>query len=1091
LLKRKRGGDFGSGWPANPTGLVPAQSFRWGIAFLLAASGGCALAYQVVWLRALRLVFGTTTAATATTLAIFLGGLGIGALVLGRRADRAADPLRLYAWLELGAALAALASLPLISLARSVYIGLGGASALGSFAATALRILLCALILGAPTFLMGGTLPAAVRALEHAADRGRRTVGLLYGVNTLGAVFGTLWATFVSLERWGTAVTLLSVGTVNLAVSALAFALAQRRPDRAQARREAKARGREALRPLQAAEDATPSAPAAPVWLVLGAAGAVGAAFLLMEIVWYRMLAPILGGSTYTIGLILALALLGIGGGGLLFAAGPTGRRPSMLAFTVTCLLEALFIALPYALGDRLALYAMASRAWAGPSVPALVAAWAAVTAVVVLPAAVVAGYQLPLLIALLGAREHDVGREVGLAYATNTAGAVAGALAGGFGLLPLLTAPGAWRAVVYLLVGVAAVSAAHALRQGRAAPWLGLAVVLAVLDVLLCTAEGPTAFWRHTAIGAGRVEAPAPGPTGVRQLLNRKRAAILWEAEGKESSIALDRSDAYSLVVDGKWDGNTLGDAPTQVMGGLLGALLHPEVKRALVIGLGTGSTAGWLAALPSIERVDVVELEPAVLHVAEVSSPVNQNVLRNPKVHVILGDGREFLLTTAERYDLIFSEPSNPYRAGVASLYTQEFYRAAAARLRSGGLLAQWLQAYEIEPATVAAVYATLGSVFSSVETWEVNAVGDLLLTAGMEPRTHDAAALGARLSTEPYRSAIELVWGVSGIEGLYSAYVANADFAADLARDSGRINTDDHMFLEAEFARSVGQKTVFNVQGMRAIAAQRHQDRPRMTGAVEWERAQELRGLRVLNAGYVPEGPAPADPATRERTLGRHAYAVGNFPEAREHWLAQGGGPQGPMDLTIVAEIFASRADTAARQAIEALRARQPAEAKALEARERYAAGDKTAAARHLITAFEMYRRDPWAHREVFNRAMQLAERIAAEEPAQASALLEALTEPFAVRALDLARLSTRATIGLRDSTGRLCGAALAPLEPHVPWDGDFLRKRAECYGRIGSPLAARAHADLDAFLAAAPATAEKQPSTPSVPPATQSR
>lgn len=1077
MPKRKRREEFASEPSSSAPPPPPGPSFRLRIALLLIASGACALVYQVAWLRSLRLVFGTTTAATGTTLAIFLGGLGIGGLVLGRRADRAADPLRLYAWLELGVALGALASLPLIALARSVYLAAGGESALGPVTATVLRIGLCVLVLGPPTFLMGGTLPAAVRVLEHAADRSRRTVGLLYGVNTLGAVAGVSWATFVSLEKWGTALTLLGAGALNLIVAGFAFALTQRPGGRAQRRQEARAKGREAARPSQHAADATPSAPAAPVWLVLGASGAVGAAFLAMELVWYRMLAPILGGSTYTIGLVLALALLGIGAGGLLYAAGRTERRPTLFAFTVTCLLEAFFIALPYALGDRVALFAMDLRTWAGLSLPALVATWAAVTAVVALPAAVVAGYQFPLLIALLGTREHAVGREVGWAYATNTAGAIAGSLAAGFGLLPLLTAPGLWRAVVYLLLGLAAVSAAHTLRQARPARWLALAAVLAVLDIVLCAADGPTAFWRHTAIGATGVETTAPGANGVRRLLNSKRAGVLWEAEGKESSIALDRFDAYTLVVNGKSDGNALGDAPTMVMSGLMGALLHPEVKRALVIGLGSGSSAGWLAALPSIERVDVVELEPEVLHVAEECSPVNQNILKNPKVRIILGDGREFLLTTPERYDLIFSQPSNPYRAGVASLFTREYYRAAAARLRPGGVFVQWLQAYDIEPRSVAAVYATLVAVFPSVETWETIVGGDLLFTASLEPRAHDSAALRARLTTEPFQSAMERVWGVSGIEGLYSAYVANATFAADLARDVGRINTDDRSFLEFEFARSVGQEAMFNIQGMRATAARRNQDRPQMTGTVDWERLQELRGIRVLRSRRVPKGLEPADPAGRARDLARQAYATGKFAEARRHWLAQNGGAQAPMDLTVLAEIFAGLADATARRSIDALRPRQPAEAEALAARERYEAGDKAAATRHLVTAFEMYRRDPWAHRPVFARAMQLASSIASEEPAQRDALFEALTAPFAVRALDLLRLSTRAWIGLQDGAGHLCGAALAPLEPHVLWERDFLRMRADCYGRMGSPLAARARADVDAFRAAAAAGGER--------------
>jgi spermidine synthase len=1063
--------------PAHPGGPpplaavpLPGRSLRWRIALLLLASGGCALVYQVSWLRALRLVFGTTTAAAGTTLAIFLGGLGFGALVLGRRADRAADPLRLYARLEFGVAGGALASLLLITLVRLIYVAAGGASALGPLAATSLRVALCALVLGAPTFLMGGTLPAAVRALEHAADRSRRTVGLLYGTNTAGAVLGTLWATFVALERWGTAATLVAAVAVNVAVAASAFALARGEEGRAARRQDARGRGQEAS---SAVRDAEPSSPAAPVWLVLGAAAVVGAAFLLMEIVWYRMLAPILGGSAYTIGLILAVALLGIGAGGLLYAQGRGERRPSLLAFTVSCLLEAFFIAAPYALGDRLALFAMDARAWAGPSFPLLVLTWAAVAAIVVLPAAVVAGYQFPLLIALLGTREHAVGREVGLAYAANTAGAITGSLAGGFGLLPLLTAPGLWRAVVYLLVGLAAVSAALATGWTRPRPWLAGAGLVAVLAVGLCAAaDGPTAFWRYSAVGAGRVEVPGPGPNGVQQLLNRERAGLFWEAEGKESSVAVDRSNAYTLVVNGKSDGNAIGDAPTQVMSGLAASLLHEDPRRALVIGLGTGSTAGWLAAVPSIERVDVVELEPAVLHAAELCAAVNRNVLANPKVHLTLGDGREALLTTPERYDLVFSEPSNPYRAGVATLFTEEFYRAVAARLRPGGIFAQWVQAYEVQPSTIDTVYATLHAVFPYIETWEVNIRGDLLLTARLQPRIHDSELLRSRVLVEPYRTAMERVWGVSGIEGFYSAYVANVEFAADRARNSGRINTDDRTVLEYEFARSVGQKSGFDIRAMRALAARRGQDRPAMTGAVDWERVRELRSLRVLNDGFVPEGLESTEPAARTRILARVAYGLGKFDEARQRWLAQAGGAQGPMDLTVLAEIFSTAGDARARASIDALRLRQPAEAEALEARARFVAGDRAAATQHLVKAFTAYRRDPWPHREVFERALQLTLRIASEDAAQGDRLFEALTPPFAVRALDMSRLATRASIGLRDGTWHLCGVALAPLEPHVPWQGDFLERRATCYARIGSPLAARARADVDAFRAGAP-------------------
>ena len=197
------------------------------VACLLFGSGGCALVYQVAWLRLLRLVFGGTTAASAAVLAIFLGGLGFGGLVLGRRADRTDRPLRLYAALELGVAVAAAASPLLVMLVRHLYIALGGVQALGMPLARALRLALAAVVLGVPTFLMGGTLPAAVRAVEVEDDAARRTTGFLYGANSTGAVLGTLWATFVALEWLGTNATVWSAAVMNAVVGLAALALSK------------------------------------------------------------------------------------------------------------------------------------------------------------------------------------------------------------------------------------------------------------------------------------------------------------------------------------------------------------------------------------------------------------------------------------------------------------------------------------------------------------------------------------------------------------------------------------------------------------------------------------------------------------------------------------------------------------------------------------------------------------------------------------------------------------------------------------------------------------------------------------------------
>ncbi|HUE29499.1 MAG TPA: fused MFS/spermidine synthase, partial [Verrucomicrobiae bacterium] len=876
----------------------------------------------------------------------------------GRRADRAQSPLRLYADLETGVTVAAAATPLLLGVVARVYFLLGGTAVLGLAGATVVRLALAAAVLGLPAVLMGGTLPAAVRAVERGADAGRRGAGLLYGANTLGAVGGSLYATFLALELLGTNLTVWSASLLNLILALAARLLA------------ARAAGPPGVEPER--PEPAPSA-AAPIALVLVAAAVVGFAFLLMELVWYRMLTPLLGGSTYTFGLVLTVALAGIGAGGLVYGAGAPARRPTLVGFATTCGVEALCIVLPYALGDRVAVLAMQLRPLGFLSFGFLVVVWLAVTMVVVLPAAMVAGYQFPLLVGLLGAGERRVGREVGLAYASNTLGAIVGSLAGGFGLIPLLTAPGAWRAVVLVLVALGAACLLQALRGGAALRRGLVPLGLGLASALLCLADGPTAFWRHSAIGAGRLEATFTAPNGLRRLLDERRRRIVWEADGIESTVALDAWNAYGFLINGKNDGNTIGDAPTQVMLGLIGALRHPHPRTVLVIGLGTGSTAGWLAQVPSIERVDVVELEPAVVHVAEVSSLVNHDVLRDPKVHLVYGDGREFLLTTRATYDLIVSEPSSPYRAGIASLFTREFYRAAVSRLAEGGIFAQWVQAYEVDAQTVRTIYATLGEVFPVVESWEVQ-LGNLLLTGRRQAAPDDLTRLAALLETEPYRSALALVWGVAGVEGLYSGFIADARLAAAL-RDGerGRVNTDDRTLIEFEFARSVGRAGLFDAEDLFALALARGNGRPSLAGGtVDWNRVAELRTLRALAEGQGTTARVK-DSALQQRLLARDAYAHGDLPGAQEHWLAQDGGPRGPIDVTLLAESLSATADPRALPYIEQVRVLQPPEADALLARWKASAGEVGAAAEHLEAAFRGCRAFPWCYRPLLARSL----------------------------------------------------------------------------------------------------------------------
>ncbi|APR81404.1 Spermidine synthase [Minicystis rosea] len=1034
------------------------------VAPLLFCSGLCALVYQSAWLRELRLVFGASTAASAAVLAIFMGGLGAGGLLLGKRADAHRDPFTLYGYLEIGVSLFAAITPPLVGVVRWLYGRLGGSVVMGLGLGTVVRLVLAALVLLPPTLLMGGTLPAAAKAVESEDDAGRRNLALLYGANTLGAVTGAAASTFVLLEVFGADRMLWIACVLNALVGAIALVVTHRATDD----------GMAAAAPRLEASGASPEESAVPPRFVLAASAIVGFAFLLMELVWYRMLAPILGGSSYTFGLILVLALLGVGLGGAAYGVWMERRPATLAGLALTCALEALCLAVPFALGDRLALGALAVRDLGALGFGSLVFGWSLIAAIVVLPAAFVSGVQFPLLIALLGRGSRGVGAHVGLAYAWNTVGAIVGSLAGGFGLLPIFTAPGVWRGVVILLgvLGVVAAWLAHRseLSTSRgAAIRLGSSIAAAIVAVLLLRTAGPTAVWRHAGIGAGRASLAlrSSAPNEVEEWNRNQRRTIHWEADGVESSVAVSAGEGVAFVVNGKVDGHAVVDGGTQIMSGLLGALVVPDARRVLVIGLGTGSTAGWLGAVPSIERVDVVELEPAILRVARDAAAVNQRVLDNPRVHVTIGDAREVLLTSRQRYDVVFSEPSNPYRAGIASLFTREFYVAAAERIAPGGVFLQWLQAYEVDGQTVRTAIATLASVFPSVEIW-VTEAGDLVLMASHEPRVHDAERLRARIAEEPFKSALEKAWRVSDLEGVFAHYLAAPGLARAIANQEGRaLNTDDRNLLEFGFARNVGRDTGFTDLDLWSVAHTRREDRPAVRGPVDWERVEaERRAFDVIVAR--PPRATTGSPALVKRVEAYTAYASRDFASVLAAFRGR-PPPSGSFELEIVAESLAETGSDEAVPLLDRLREHEPTEADALLARLRFRQGRTADAAAALEAALRGYRTDPWAKLDVMRRVVTEVSLDLGRDPALGRRAYAALEQPFAASMLEDERREARVKLAARLDFRGLCVDALAALEPHMPFRREILSLRRECYAAVHSPLLARAERDLADLVA----------------------
>lgn len=752
-----------------------------------AGSGMCALIYQLVWTRYLGLIVGNFATATATVVTVFMGGLALGNLVLGRRTagmgPRAA--LRFYARLEAVLAVLAALSPALLSSSSPLYPALAGAS--GSIV---IRLLLCCAVLLPPTLLMGGTLPALVQTLSAAAPA---SLGPLYALNTVGGAIGPLLAAFVLMPLAGFRITLWSACALNGAIAFVAFRLAALQPTDAD--------GGLGIRPAATPRIEQPGADGAAhtesvaSWIPYLLAGASGLTALGFEIALTRFVVlTITGGSVYGFAMTLSAFLFGIALGALLIRLRPPASpRGALLAFAAAQAVMFCF-ALTTPFWD--ALPTILVRLWWNP-----LPFWAtsgldfAIVAGLLLILTTASGFALP---ALAGALELTGGAGVGRLFAANTLGAVIGAPLTGFVLLPYdgLGLNGTLLVLGSLALLSAAAAAAVALPRQRL--WILLPVpFLIALNFGLPDPD-------RSIMNSGMYNRPAgfrPQPennfsTPVEAA--HRLGRIVYQKDSLTARITVRAISPMemSFVVNGKPDGSTsLVDMYTQIFMAHLSTLTHPHPRKVLVIGCGTGTTTGCLTLHPEIEEIHLAEIEPAQIEVARIFYQHNYNAMSNPKVHIHLDDARHFLLTTTDTYDVIVSEPSNLWVSGMVNLFTLEFYREVQRHLNPGGVFFQWIHYYRVSPDDVAGMLRTFTTVFPNTSFW-VHQFGDAFLLAHDGPAAIDMDDWLKRLSAEALTSDLHRIQ-LSPNE-LFGFYLWGP---ADIARYCAHapVCTDDWPFLE----------------------------------------------------------------------------------------------------------------------------------------------------------------------------------------------------------------------------------------------------------------------------------------------------
>ena len=685
---------------------------------LFAGSGCSALVYEIVWYQLLQLVIGSTAVSLGVLLATFMGGLCLGSLALPRiRSLGGRHPLRVYALVEMGIGVCGILVLLAMPLVDRVYVAAVG----HGLPAMLLRAVVAAACLLPPTVLMGASLPAASRWLKTTPE-GVSWMGLLYGGNTAGAVFGCLLAGFYLLRVHDMATATLVAAALNGVVALISFGMASRTPHQADAEEPA----------------ATPMVEAAPrsgavyVTIALSGACALGA-----EVVWTRLLGLLLGATVYTFSIILAVFLAGLGIGSGVAAALVRGvARPRLALGCCQLLLSGAVAWTAYMLANSLPYWPinplLSTSPWFTFQIDLARSTWA------ILPAALLWGASFPLALAALASRGRDAGRMVGGIYAANTAGAIVGALAFSMILIPAIGTQGCERVLIVLSVVSALFALAPPLRA-KAGVLLLAAAVVAVVLLAMSVSGVPSMLIAY----------------GRRITTSANRSQILYAGEGMNASIAISRWDdgAVQFHVSGKVEASTEPyDMRLQRMLGHMPALLHSNPRSVLVVGFGAGVTAGSFVLHPEVKRIVICEMERMIPPVAtRFFGRENNNVLNDPRVEMVYDDARHYVLTTRENFDVITSDPIHPWVKGSATLYSKEYFEMVKQHLNPGGIVTQWVPLYETDLDTVKSEMATFFDVFPSGTIWGNDTSGggyDTVLLGQAEPTKIDVDQLQEKL-------------------------------------------------------------------------------------------------------------------------------------------------------------------------------------------------------------------------------------------------------------------------------------------------------------------------------------------------------
>ncbi|MBF0171082.1 MAG: hypothetical protein HQK87_08350, partial [Nitrospinae bacterium] len=756
--------------------------------------------------------------AVSAVLVAFMAGLGIGAHRFGQMLGRGIAPVRLYALLEAGIGLYLLAFPQLYATVESLYVALAPVAEGVEGGTLALRFALAFALLIVPTTLMGGTLPAMVRAVTTGGAVGS-SAGVMYAVNTLGAMAGALAAGFWLIEAVGLAGTTRIGALANLLLAATAWGVAA----------EPSWRMSTPVPPKGTVKGRGPhAAPDRALMLLFGVSGFCA---LALEVLWTRLLVLALNGTTYAFTLILALFLGGIGAGGATVAWWLRTQSPRAdRLFGAFQLLLGLCAALTLV---GFALYPVLfdpPAGGVGPLSPTYLYA-----CLLLAPAVFLMGGSFPLAVEGMKASVGDAPRTVGRLYAVNTAGCVIGSLVAGFVLIPHVGAEGGTLAVAWT---AAVVGGGFLVARGGSKPLAGgVAAVMVAVTVMLLSSEETLArsltVWKLDR--GSRVAFFAEGPS----------ATVLVSHTPTDMSVG--RQPVERLWINGDPIAGTFREAlQLERLLAHIPLSLAPAARNGLIVCFGTGSTAG-AALAHGLSKLTVVDISPEVFAAAPLFARGNRNVTENPRLKTVVEDGRSYLLTTRERYDFISVEPPPPSNAGVVSLYTVEFYRLSRERLTKNGLFSQWIPLHHLSPGDFARLVASFQTVYPHGQVWFTK--WDAILVGGAGPIVIDHRMIAAAMRKEEVAASLAEI-GYTTPGQLLAAYLTGPQGLASFVSGHAPYH-DDHPSVEFTAPRALAEGVAVKRENLAALMGRR--SLPPVANLAE-EETEELVSMYRAQESYL---------------------------------------------------------------------------------------------------------------------------------------------------------------------------------------------------------------------------------------------